>query len=186
MSKLPIHCILAVDSTNGIALDDTILWNCKSYIEYFKKNTINTSDKIKINAVIMERKTWESIPEKHRPLINRLNIVITSSKLELDGSMIFKNPHDAINYLNTNKANEIESIFIIGGKQLYDEFINSNYTKLLYLTRLDDDYNTNIKTHIDLTKYKLISSFPTLKTMRQFLCGKPHINNPCILFQKSP
>ena len=32
-----------------------------------------------MNAVIMGRKTWASIPEAHRPLKDRLSIVITSS-----------------------------------------------------------------------------------------------------------
>ncbi|VDP41668.1 unnamed protein product [Soboliphyme baturini] len=34
----------------------------------------------KRNAVIMGRKTWDSIPEARRPLKNRVNIVITSQK----------------------------------------------------------------------------------------------------------
>jgi dihydrofolate reductase len=37
-------------------------------MQYFKKTTVVTEDKDKINAVIMGRKTWESIPEKFRPL----------------------------------------------------------------------------------------------------------------------
>lgn len=32
-----------------------------------------------MNAVVMGRKTWESIPEKFRPLPGRLNIVLTRS-----------------------------------------------------------------------------------------------------------
>jgi dihydrofolate reductase len=31
----------------------------------------------RVNAVIMGRKTWESIPENRRPLPNRLNIILT-------------------------------------------------------------------------------------------------------------
>lgn len=32
----------------------------------------------RMNAVVMGRKTWESIPEKFRPLKGRLNVVVTS------------------------------------------------------------------------------------------------------------
>ena len=33
----------------------------------------------KQNAVIMGRKTWESIPEKYRPLPHRLNIMLSKN-----------------------------------------------------------------------------------------------------------
>ena len=35
------------------------------------------------NVVIMGRKTWDSIPNKFKPLENRFNIVITSSEIDL-------------------------------------------------------------------------------------------------------
>jgi dihydrofolate reductase len=44
----------------------------------FAKLTKHTNDTNKQNAVVMGRKTWESIPEKNRPLSNRLNIVLSS------------------------------------------------------------------------------------------------------------
>lgn len=46
----------------------------------FAKLTKFTQDSTKNNAVIMGRKTWESIPEKNKPLPNRLNIVLSSTQ----------------------------------------------------------------------------------------------------------
>lgn len=47
---------------------------------YFKELTTRTLDPGKQNAVIMGRKTWESIPQKFRPLAGRLNIVLSRSE----------------------------------------------------------------------------------------------------------
>lgn len=46
---------------------------------YFKDITSRTHDPTKQNAVIMGRKTWESIPSKFRPLPGRLNVVLSRS-----------------------------------------------------------------------------------------------------------
>ena len=45
----------------------------------FAQLTKSTTDPSKKNAVIMGRKTWESIPIKNRPLANRLNIVLSGT-----------------------------------------------------------------------------------------------------------
>jgi dihydrofolate reductase len=46
-------------------------------MQYFKKTTVVTGNPDKINAVIMGRKTWKSIPKKFRPLDGRLNFVLS-------------------------------------------------------------------------------------------------------------
>ena len=48
---------------------------------YFKEVTTATADDsgTATNAVVMGRKTWESIPAKFRPLPDRINIVLTRS-----------------------------------------------------------------------------------------------------------
>ena len=43
----------------------------------FAELTKSTADQARKNAVIMGRKTWESIPLKFRPLPGRINIVLS-------------------------------------------------------------------------------------------------------------
>lgn len=46
---------------------------------YFKRVTTNAPEG-SMNVVLMGRNTWESIPQKFRPLDKRLNLVISTNK----------------------------------------------------------------------------------------------------------
>lgn len=52
-----------------------------SQTKYFKELTTarRKKDSPKRNAVIMGRRTWESIPQRFRPLPDRINIVVSRS-----------------------------------------------------------------------------------------------------------
>ena len=65
--------IAAVDSKSGIGKNGIIPWKVAADMQYFKGLTTGAGQ----NAVIMGRKTWESIPEKFRPLPGRTNVVVT-------------------------------------------------------------------------------------------------------------
>lgn len=156
--RIPINCILAIDNTFGIGIlsnKSYIPWKIKEDMDFFKHTTSNVVDKTKMNAVIMGRNTWDSIPNKFKPLTDRFNVVITNKILENINT--FNDPINAINYLNTR--NDIESIYIIGGVSLYEQFINSDMLKYLYLTRIDKNYNTNIKVNMNLSNYIKIKEY---------------------------
>lgn len=154
MSK-PIYCILAVDENDGIAITN-IPWNIKEEIEYFKRITTSITDCKKRNAVIMGRLTYENIPEKNKPLVGRINVVISSKNIQNDKIYCFISPEKAIEYLNDR--NDIERIFIIGGVELYNKYIYISTG--VYLTRIYYDYKTtkkvniNIDNHVKLDEYK--------------------------------
>lgn len=50
-------------------------------MSYFKRMTRDVETEGKMNATIMGRRTWESIPDKFRPLAHRFNIVITRNPM---------------------------------------------------------------------------------------------------------
>ena len=86
-----MEAILACTHNGGIGLNGKLPWRLKEDMKLFKRITTtiqnpNDKEKGKLNAVIMGRKTWESIPMKFRPLPNRINIILskTINKQEIE------------------------------------------------------------------------------------------------------
>ena len=77
MTRLTL--IVAATLTNGIGQNSRLPWRLPQEMAYFARATTNASDDT-VNAVVMGRNTWESTPERFRPLKERLNIVITRNK----------------------------------------------------------------------------------------------------------
>ncbi|KAF3851625.1 hypothetical protein F7725_013397 [Dissostichus mawsoni] len=89
MSRM-LNAIVAVCPDLGIGKDGQLPWHpvrLNNEFKHFRKMTATPSVEGKQNVVIMGRKTWFSIPEKNRPLNNRINIVLSrecSSALRLE------------------------------------------------------------------------------------------------------
>ena len=66
-------------------------WKLPGDMAYFKELTSKTADAGKQNAVIMGRKTWESIPPKFRPLPGRINVVLTRAAAGHENSSAMSN-----------------------------------------------------------------------------------------------
>jgi dihydrofolate reductase len=133
------HIIAAIDQNQGIGYQGTIPWQCSQDLIYFKKLTTQVSSQHKKNACIMGRKTWESLPEKFKPLPNRLNIILTTSQTypHPENVLLFSNFDQVLQVLNQKPySSEIENIFVIGGEQLYKEAINNPSCHKLYLTHI--------------------------------------------------
>ena len=71
--------IVAIDDKNWIWKNNDLAWRISADLKNFKKITTN-SENWKKNAVVMWRKTWESIPEKFKPLPDRKNFILSSKK----------------------------------------------------------------------------------------------------------
>lgn len=107
-----------------------------------------------MNAVIMGRKTWDSIPVKFRPLKGRLNIVISRSHPERGsaaGVDVEKEPvkvsslAQALECLKTQTqpsagAGTAAKAFVIGGAQIYEASLALPEAKRVLLTRVMDDF----------------------------------------------
>lgn len=125
MTKSRISIIVALTSEGVIGKRNDLPWpRIPADMKYFKETTMG-------HPVIMGRKTWESIPEKFRPLPGRVNIVLSKDPtFEAGGAFVFPSLESAL----TNAAGFLggEEIFIIGGAQIYAEALPK--TGRLYLT----------------------------------------------------
>lgn len=140
----PFSIIVAVDQENGIGKDGNLPWHLKADLKHFKEITTKTNDPQKVNAVIMGRKTWDSLPPAFRPLPGRFNVVITrASDLEFPPEVLKANGFpQAFALLEQQKIKEtIESVYVIGGAQIFNEAIRYPECQKIYLTKIFQSFH---------------------------------------------
>jgi len=110
MSKLIL--IAAMANNNIIGQDGQIPWRIPEDMKRFRELTLG-------HPVIMGRKTYESIPEKFRPLVGRTNIVVSkSSKSYTNGVIVYHSIEDAL-----KKGIGEGDCYVAGGAQIYEQTI---------------------------------------------------------------
>ena len=140
-----ISIVVATDSTGGIGKDNKLMWNIPSDLKRFKE--ITTKKQIEINnninnIVIMGRKTYGSIG---RELPDRANIVL---------SLKNKCSYSVEDILDYNERFPEEEIFVIGGEQIYKQFLP--YTDKIYLTKVNGDFGADKFFYFDEDMYDII------------------------------
>lgn len=111
-----VGIIVATDAKNGIAKRGAIPWHSPTDLKMFKTVTTGEGN----NAVVMGRKTWESLPAKSRPLPGRVNIVLSARKgYEQEGAMVARDPREALRLAEGCGCAEV---WVIGGKETYAAF----------------------------------------------------------------
>jgi dihydrofolate reductase len=114
-----ISIIVAYDKNLAIGKDNKLCWSQPEDLKRFKSLTTG-------KTVVMGRKTFESIG---KTLPNRTNIVLTRQNIKIEGCKVI------------NSIDEIlkieEDVFIIGGGEIYKEFIKLAST--LFVTEIDTE-----------------------------------------------
>jgi dihydrofolate reductase / thymidylate synthase len=157
-------CIVAATADGfGIGANGKLPWSLSGDMAFFKKQTSSTkfssnkdgttsgegevkSEPIQ-NAVIMGRKTWESIPTKFRPLAGRLNVVLSKNAnlredLKIpDDIIVTDSLENALTLLETPEMVErVESVYVIGGGSVYAEAVKSTFCNKIYLTSIESKF----------------------------------------------
>ena len=132
--------VSATKNSFGIGKDGVLPWKLQSDMTYFRAIT-TTCCAEKENAVIMGRKTWESLPLKFRPLNKRFNVVLSKDesareKFDIPEDVSVSNSlQNALILLNLLHM-KIDQIFIIGGGAVYKEAIELASCTKIYLTEI--------------------------------------------------
>jgi dihydrofolate reductase/thymidylate synthase len=116
--------VVAATEDMGIGKDGKLPWRLPSDLKFFKEITATTSESGKKNAIVMGRKTWESIPLHFRPLPGRLNVVLTRSgsfdNAAAENVVICRSMSSALELLAASPySTSIEKIFVIGGGEIF-------------------------------------------------------------------
>ena len=115
--------VVATDFNGVIGVGNELPWNIPAEMQHFKKETMGQN-------VLMGRKTWESIPEKYRPLTGRNNIVLTSEPDSVMGcEQVVKSISAALSLYR--------DLTVIGGASIYEQFLDQDLIDVIILSVID-------------------------------------------------
>jgi len=135
--------VLAADEEGGIGRAGGLPWHLPGELARFKRLTTEAPPG-RHNAVLMGRRTWESLPERFRPLPGRLNLVLSrSSGLRLpEGVLRASNLDEALE--RAAAAPLVHRIFVIGGARLYREALDHPACSVLHWTAVEGRHGCDV------------------------------------------
>ncbi|KAF9691572.1 hypothetical protein EKO04_010509 [Ascochyta lentis] len=175
MPPKSLTLILAATPSLGVGKSGGLPWpQLKKEMGYFARVTKRTSPTSisegdaagqivekgrRMNAVIMGRKTWDSIPERFRPLAGRVNVVITrdtsafaktlknaqgqeESADSVQSPLVAGSISDALQQLQSDKIGvEVDRVMVIGGASIYEQALKLKEAKHVLLTKIQKEYD---------------------------------------------
>jgi dihydrofolate reductase len=120
--------IAALARNRVIGRDNRLLWHLPEDMLFFREATRG-------HPVIMGRRTWESLPERFRPLPGRRNLVVSRDPhCEAPGAEVVGSLDEAL-----ARVAGATTAFVIGGAQLYAQALPR--ADRLLLTEIDRDFD---------------------------------------------
>ena len=119
--------IAAVDQNLALGVSGNLLFRIPEDLKLFKRLTTG-------HIVLMGRKTFESLGCK--PLPDRVNIVISTTKKYDDGVITFERLTAAVEYSKHSFPDK--DLYVVGGGRVYEESLK--YADEVILTRYDRAY----------------------------------------------
>ena len=134
---MKVYLIAAIDTTRGIGKDGSIPWSCKPDMKFFSKQTKGHG----FNAVVMGKKTWDSLPRK--PLPGRTNFVLSQSMPTISDDLLGhgRTFFNDVNILKEYCKDKFEELWIIGGEAIYKLFIDDPTVDAIYVTNIPGTFD---------------------------------------------
>ncbi len=129
--------VVAADEKLGIGRSGGIPWRLRGDMAHFVALT-KSGEAGPQNAVIMGRRTWESIPQRFRPLPQRINVVVSRSELELPQGVILAPSFEAA---LSGVPDSVDRMFVIGGGMIYEQAIAQPECENIYFTQVKADFD---------------------------------------------
>ena len=129
--------ILAMDLDGCIGKENGLPWRLRSDMLRFKRLTLGQGN----SAVLMGRTTWETIPEMYRPLVDRINIVVTRNReYTLDTADVVYSIEEGIEHAESKNCDEC---WIIGGANVYEQC--RDMVEEIHLTSVETSNSGDVK-----------------------------------------
>lgn len=133
---MEVGLIVAADRSEGIAKDGQIPWRLPSDMRHYRRMTTGTGH----STVLMGRATWESLPERFRPLPGRQNLVLSRTAQAFPGA-----EQVATFEASLAAAAGSEALWVIGGAQVYAMALAHPTVTVIELTRVDADFGCDLR-----------------------------------------
>ncbi len=126
-AHMGLNLIFARARNGVIGHHNTLPWHLPEDLAHFKQTTLG-------QPVIMGRKTWESLPQKFRPLPGRTNIVVTRQQdWHADGALVAHSMLQALELCPPDTQ-----AWVIGGAEVYAQAMPLANTAVV--TEIDADF----------------------------------------------
>jgi dihydrofolate reductase len=151
--------IAALCRGGGIGFQGTLPWPKLARDMRFFAEMTSSTDTPYNSAVIMGRKTWDSLPDTSKPLKYRDNIIISNRKFTsgdddaidvvagATGGVVVAARNPCIHYIPhihqiKETTTDYDVAWIIGGASIYEQVIYTNeiYMNEIYITFVDEYY----------------------------------------------
>lgn len=117
-----INIIVAYDEEFAIGKDGNLPWSVPQDLKHFQQMTFN-------KAVLMGRKTWDSLPPQAKPLPGRLNMVLSRTKRDIPLYYSPREPYWACSFKDATRQITAVSqgidVFIIGGAEVFRQALDA-------------------------------------------------------------